>query len=159
MVNQGGGGRVYYRIADVATVNTNTVNTSTNAVGKYLTQIKDLDSFSFAQTKPTKEVIIKPKMQILGTKKKRYSKDFGYCSEDQFEEVLERLKLVRKKIVTRMKTDDQKGLNPDAIMPIEGLYQLCKKLPIHKRELTSENIKGVGAKQLKDYGFEFLDEI
>ena len=96
--------------------------------------------------------------------KKPFHEDYGYCREDQFEEILERLKIVRKRISSEIKekylANGQKFIeNFENIFPLNGLHELCKKLPISKQELTIDNIKNVSVIQLKEHGEKFFKEI
>ena len=106
-----------------------------------------------------------PSLELKDAKaKKSFSKDYGYCTEFQFEEILDRLKIIRKKIYNEMKEKDP-ALNQtlvdnlENIFPTPGLHELCKRLPTEKEELTVENIKNVGVKLLNQYGENFLEEI
>jgi len=145
--------RVYYRIKEE-------VPHHSSVSHMIARNITDLDKFSFkkgdlvAHSNP-------PSNNDSGKapkKKYTYSREYGYCTAEQFEEILERLKIVRKRLVSQL-PDQTKASNPDIIMPIEGLYEFCRKLPTSTKELTTDNIKNVGAKQLKDYGSNFLAEI
>lgn len=95
---------------------------------------------------------------------KPFNKEFGYCTEEEFEEILDRLKLIRKKIYNETKAKDLQATqtvvgNLENIFPTPGLHELCRKLPTTSEELTVDNIKNVGFRLLAEYGGRFLEEI
>lgn len=113
--------------------------------------------------------------------------DYGYCTQEQFEELFEKLKIKRREIlkVENKKIENEnismansthldpnnsgfnlinpnqekKKLTADEIFPSTGLKELCRKLPTSERELNSNYIFGVAGKFLQKYGKEFLPEI
>lgn len=120
----------------------------------------------------TTEILEKPKAFIDLTKKpsqttlqksqhspnkKQYSSEFGFCNAEQFEEILDRLKLIRKNIFKKMV--DNPFSNIDDMFPLVGLEELCRKLPTKTEELTVDNIKNVGLKPMQQFGKSFLQEI
>jgi superfamily II DNA helicase RecQ len=138
--------RVYYRIKE----DSNSVNTQKTLESSIPVSLKDeFQKFK----KDTAPQIVKKVYS------KTYSAEYGYCNSEQFDEILERLKLVRKKIASSQTKDSLKPVNPDLIISIEGLYQFCRKLPTKLEDLNVDNIKNVGETQLKTYGPKFLDEI
>lgn len=94
---------------------------------------------------------------------KLYDPEYGYCTFEQYEEILERLKMVRKQIYNSQKKKDENFINNftniDNLFPLVGLEEFCKKLPTTVQELNPENIKNVGVIPLKEYGAFFLAEI
>ena len=92
--------------------------------------------------------------------KKIFSQEYGYLTPEQFEEILDRLKLIRKKIYNESKTNSQIVYdNLENIFPTPGLHELCKKLPTTVEELNVKNIKHVGYKLLNQFGQHFIEEI
>lgn len=91
--------------------------------------------------------------------------DYGFCLKDQFDELLDKLKIKRREILNEenqkleklnMSYDKISKLTGDDIFPINGLKDLCRKLPLTKEELNTGFIFGVSAKNLANYGKEFL---
>ena len=123
----------------------------------------------------TTEIIEKPKAFIDLTKfgkkssqttlqksqnspnKKKYSSEFGFCNSEQFEEILDRLKIIRKNLFKKMV--DNPFSNIDDMFPLVGLEELCRKLPTKTEELTVDNIRNVGLKPMQQFGKSFLQEI
>lgn len=89
--------------------------------------------------------------------KKKYSSEFGFCNAEQFEEILDRLKIIRKNIFKKML--DNPFSNIDDMFPLVGLEELCRKLPTKTEELTVDNIRNVGLKPMQQFGKSFLQEI
>lgn len=96
--------------------------------------------------------------------------DYGFCTQTQFDELLEKLKLKRRELLKEenRKLENEinntniaqvKKLTVDDIFPITGLKELCRKLPTKECDLDSNYIFGVGNKFLQKYGKEFLPEI
>ena len=100
--------------------------------------------------------------------------DFGLCeNRELFDKLLIRLKKKRDEILQRENgnndNDDndegfhldvfknnKKEIALDEIFTVNGLKELCRKLPTEEKELTDDNIYGVNKKSLKNYGKEFL---
>ena len=102
--------------------------------------------------------------------------DFGLCdNKELFDKLFNKLKKKRDEILDRENgnndNDDneegfnldvfkdknnKKNLSLDEIFTINGLKDLCRKLPTHEKELNDDNIYGVNKKSLKNYGKEFL---
>ncbi len=101
--------------------------------------------------------------------------DYGFCTQEQFEELLDKLKIKRREILReenkRIELENAaqlpesnidikiKKLSAEEIFPLTGLKELCRKLPSTEKELNSNYIFGVGAKYLSKFGKEFLPEI
>jgi len=120
----------------------------------------NLENYTFKKTSAAEDFSKDDKKKFV------YTKSYGYCTQDQFEELVERVKLVRKKVFNEVKAKNsgQGGNmwatnNLDTIIPIEGIYEFCRKLPTSIEEINPQNIKNVGAKQLQEYGPQFLHEI
>ena len=109
--------------------------------------------------KPTTKTCPKENILVSRKKSKRYDPDFGYCTEEQYEEILERLNLIRKQIYNAQKKIDKDINNIDNLFPLIGLEELSKKLPTNTQELNPDNIKNVGVIPLQQYGSLFLAEI
>ncbi len=132
-------------------------NTISNVAQK---QPINLENYSFKKPAAVEDFSRDDKKKFV------YTKSYGYCTQDQFEELVERVKLVRKKVFNEVKAKNsgQGGNmwatnNLDTIIPIEGIYEFCRKLPTSVEEINPQNIKNVGAKQLQEYGPQFLHEI
>lgn len=134
-------------------------NTISNVIQK---QPINLENYTFKKTMTVEDFAKDDKKKFL------YTKNYGYCTQDQFEDVIERLKIVRKRIFNEVKAQQANSgqggnlwatNNLDTIIPIEGLYEFCRKLPTSTEEINPQNIKNVGAKQLQEYGPKFLNEI
>ena len=69
------------------------------------------------------------------------------------------MQLIRKQIYNNKKKTDPDITNIDNIFPLNGLEELCKKLPILETDLNPKNIKNVGNLPLKQFGALFLKEI
>jgi len=92
--------------------------------------------------------------------KKQYDKECGFCTEDQYEEILARLILTRKQIFKKNQNNPQEVFNNiDDVFPMVGLEEMSRKLPTTPEELNINNIKNVGLKPLQQYGKFFLQEI
>ena len=121
----------------------------------------DLENFVFKKSTAPEDLTKDDK------KKRLYTENYGYCTEDQFEDIVERLKCVRKRIFNQVKQQHESNgtgamfhtNNLDTIIPIEGLYEIGRKLPTTEEELSPKNIPNVGAKQLREHGSKFLDEV
>ena len=118
---------------------------------------KHLQAFTFRKSEVN--VFKKESFVLTKTKSKHYDPDFGYCTPDQYEEILERLTLIRKQIYNNQKKIDAGINNIDNLFPWVGLEELSKKLPTDSKELNPDNIKNVGAIPLQLYGNLFLTEI
>ena len=130
-----------------------------------------------------KEETSEKKEKKSETRKKRKKKkneinndeeDFGLCeNRELFDKLLIRLKKKRDEILQRENgnndNDDndegfhldvfknnKKEIALDEIFTVNGLKDLCRKLPTEDKELTDDNIYGVNKKSLKNYGKEFL---
>ena len=99
--------------------------------------------------------------------------DYGYCTPNQFNELMDKLKIRRREILkeenARIEHNDSslsniannslKMLKVDEIFPFFGLEELCRKLPTEENQLTSNFICGVQDNILLKYGHLFLNEI
>lgn len=121
-----------------------------------------------AENITTKPIKTEKKIEKIESKSnikptKLYDPEYGYCTFEQYEEILERLKMVRKQIYNSQKKKDENFINNftniDNLFPLVGLEEFCKKLPTTVQELNPENIKNVGSIPLKEYGELFLAEI
>ena len=133
--------------------NYNNLTTNIEVIPKSDSIISNFENYTFPE---------KSKYKFVDSKKLKkfmFSKEFGYCNADQYEEIFERLKLVRKQIYNNLKKSNPEIKNIDNIFPLIGVEELCRKLPISETELTPENIKNVGLLPLKQYGGLFLKEI
>ena len=92
--------------------------------------------------------------------KKPFHSEYGYCDQEQFEEIQSRLLLIRKKIfnLKRLQKADE-NINIENFFPLAAIEELAKKLPDNENELTVENIRSVGVLPLKQYGSMFMEEI
>ena len=102
--------------------------------------------------------------------------DFGLCqNKELFDKLFNKLKKKRNEILQRENgnndnEDDEddfnlevfkdkkkeKYLSLDDIFTINGVKDLCRKLPTSEKELNDKNIYGVNKKSLETYGKEFL---
>lgn len=117
----------------------------------------------FIRQGSTDDKLLEPYKQTIIKPKKLFHSEYGYCDEEQYNEIYERLLLVRKKIYNLKKikaegTED-KVINIDNMFPLTGLEELSRKLPTSESELTVDNIKSVGVLPLKLHGKAFLEEI
>lgn len=126
---------------------------------------KHLQTFTFRKSEVnavSKNKIEKPalpltQMQIV--QKKLYDHDYGYCTEEQYEEIYDRLIIIRKNLYNTQKKLNPEITNIDNLFPLAGVEELCKKLPTNIDELNPTHIKNVGAIPLQQFGGKFLNEI
>ncbi len=107
--------------------------------------------------------------------------DYGeFLNKNQFEVLYQKLKQVRVQLYKKFNNKIpenylEKGLDLedldldldfreeiigiDDIFPLNGLKELCRKIPVSKEELDNNYIFGVGVHNLKTYGIYFLDVI
>ena len=96
-----------------------------------------------------------------------YNMDYGLCEPQEFEDLFERLKNVRRDLLKKenekRKNSSIDGsftpVNLDDIFTDTGLKELVRKLPINKEQLTKNNIFGVSEQNLNQYGEIFLPTI
>ena len=88
--------------------------------------------------------------------------DYGFCqNKTKFEELLDVLKKKRVEIFKdeKEKSHGNDQNNADAIFPLNGLLELCRKLPESKSDLNTDYIYGVANEKLKNFGEKFLPDI
>jgi RecQ family ATP-dependent DNA helicase len=99
--------------------------------------------------------------------------DYGFCTVEQFDELIDKLKMKRREILKeenkkleneslgQPSTDNvvKKKITNEEIFPLNGLKELCRKLPTSEKELNSNYIFGVAPKILQKYGRSFLSDI
>ncbi|CAD8184405.1 unnamed protein product [Paramecium octaurelia] len=93
-------------------------------------------------------------------KKLQYDKQYGYCLENQFNDLRERLMLVRKNIYKEMTNNaSNQIINIDLVLSNDDIEELCKKLPITMSELNDPFI--CIAKEIKklQYMRHFIEEV
>ena len=85
--------------------------------------------------------------------------DYGFCvKKTKFNELLALLKKRRDDIFKFEKELSKQSFNntADVIFPLNGLMELCRKLPEKKSDLNSNSIFGVAPDKLTYYGEKFL---
>jgi bloom syndrome protein len=144
----------------------NNVNTTPSYIKK--AEIKDLNEYKF--TNDVKEEIVNAQ-HVTVRKERKYvrakeskaenkEEDYGLCAnQDTFDELYERLKVIRKELVKKEKQKTGEILIQNDIFPDTGLKELCRKLPLSEKELTVSYIFGVSETLLIKFGKEFLEEI
>ncbi|CAD8084956.1 unnamed protein product [Paramecium primaurelia] len=98
----------------------------------------------------------------IGTehKKLEYDKQYGYCQEDQFNDLRERLMFVRKNIYIEMTNDaSNQIINIDLVLSTDDIEELCKKLPITMIELNDPFICIAQEIKKLQYMKHFIEEV
>ncbi|CAD8111022.1 unnamed protein product [Paramecium primaurelia] len=93
-------------------------------------------------------------------KKLQYDNQYGYCLENQFNDLRERLMLVRKNIYKEMTNDaSNQIINIDLVLSTDDIEELCKKLPTTMSELNDPFICIAQEIKKLQYMKHFIEEV